>query len=158
MEKKKFKLELCKHKIIIIGVFVVIFVVILAIILARTSFYEDISDDYFESDDTKLVLSLNKEMAAYENGEYEPDITRVVYYYNGDKVTGVRVFYDYDSEEEAKEANEFVVLSDKDWTTGKKLNGKYIIFEVERSQYNNLTTDMVRDNIERMRAIGGTVD
>ena len=49
-------------------------------------------------------------------------------------------------------------MKNKDWTNVKKQNGKYIIFEVLKSKYDGLTTEMVRQNIESMRAAGGTID
>ena len=119
---------------------------VMVIILNRT---QPISDDYFVSDDTKMVMALDATQAAYEESEYEPEWTYVVYHYDGDKIVGAEIYFAYDSDEAAKEADEYVNLGDKEWAYKKELNGKYIVFKVRSGQYADLTSEYVRGIINR---------
>ena len=102
-----------------------------------------LDNSYFKSDAMKLVLSMDRDIASFEDGEYEPDITHVVYYYTGNTINNVRIFFAYDT---------------KNWALKKKLHGKYVVFELDSSQYNQLTTEMVKEGIASMTAAGGTVE
>lgn len=146
------------RKRIILSVAAVAVAIVAIVVGVIVSQEVNLDENYFKSDDTKLVMSLNKATAAFEEGEYEPEVTHLVYYYNGDSITGARVYFEYADEEDAKEANNNINMKNKDWTNVKKQNGKYIIFEVLKSKYDGLTTEMVRQNIESMRAAGGTID
>ncbi len=129
----------------IVAVAAAIVVTGLAVVL---SLPQPISDDYFVSDDVKLVSTLDASQAAYQTGEYEPGTTYIVYYYSGDKITNARVYFKYGSDEEAREAYGHVSLDDKIWAYEKQLNGKYIVFSLMRDQYANLTTEYVRGIID----------
>ncbi len=131
------------YKIILVAVVALVVVIVLAI-SASNSFYEPIDDNYFVSDDSKLILTLTKESASLETSEYEPDITHIVYYYSGDDIIDARVFYSYKSEEEAREADKNIKTDDKNWVTGRKLNGKYIIFNTNSDFRSGLTTSFVK--------------
>lgn len=142
MDRKKLK----QYRILtIVAVVAAVIVTALAVIL---SLPRPISDDYFVNDDTKLVLKLDASQAAYQTGEYEPGTTYVVYYYDGEKITNARIYFKYDSDAEAREANQHISLDDKVWAYEKQLNGKYIVFNLVRDQYANLTTEYVRGIIE----------
>jgi hypothetical protein len=106
----------------------------------------------------KLVLSMDRDIASFEDGEYEPDITHVVYYYTGNTINNVRIFFAYDTKAEAKTAYNNISMEDKNWALKKKLHGKYVVFELDSSQYNQLTTEMVKEGIASMTAAGGTVE
>jgi hypothetical protein len=141
---EKFISFIKKNKKIVIVAAVALIIVIIVAISASNSFYESIDDDYFVSDGSKLVLTLPKKTASFETSEYEPDITHVVYYYSGDDITSARVFFAYNSEEEAREADKNIKSDDKDWMTGRKLNGKYIIFNTNSDFISGLTASFVK--------------
>ncbi|MBQ6486852.1 hypothetical protein IJI89_00275 [Candidatus Saccharibacteria bacterium] len=117
-----------------------------------------LDNSYFKSDAMKLVLSMDRDIASFEDGEYEPDITHVVYYYTGNTINNVRIFFAYDTKVEAKTAYNNISMEDKNWALKKKLHGKYVVFELDSSQYNQLTTEMVKEGIASMTAAGGTVE
>ena len=147
-----------RNKIIGIGCAAVALVLVV-VGLIFLNYQEPIPDDYFKSDGTKLVMSLSPEVSSYiNNEEYEPLVTHVVYYYNGDKVNNAKIYFQYDNEEDAKEADKNLDLSGKTWATGRKVNGKYIVFTVDREQYKDLTVERVERNIKNMRDVGGLVD
>ncbi|MBR5046265.1 hypothetical protein IKX73_01390 [Candidatus Saccharibacteria bacterium] len=149
---KKKKLDL-KSKIILglIGIAIVAAVVVLVVMLNRKESYDD---DYFVSDDAKLVVAIDKELAAYDDSDYEPDVTYILYYYTGDDVTGMKVFFRYDTEEEAKEADENITMDGKFWATDKYLNGRYVIFNVDKEQYEGLVVSDIRKLIDDMKSAG----
>ena len=129
----------------IVAIVAAILVVALAIVLGKP---QSISDDYFVSDDTKLVAKLDASQAAYESGEYEPAWTYIVYEYKGDEITNAKVYFAYDDDEQAREANAHISLDNKVWAYEKQLNGKYIVFSLFKYQYVNLTTEYVRGIID----------
>lgn len=151
-EMKK-KLEQGKN--IIITVAAVLVAVVAIVIGVVVSHEAEITDDYFVSDDTKLVMSLDRDIAAFEEGPYEPQLTHLVYYYTGDEVTSMRIYFAYDTVAEAETADANLNMKDKDFATTKRRNGRYIIFDVVRTRYDGLTVEQVRKNIEAMRAAGG---
>lgn len=157
MKKKSFKDEIKKRWKMILGMGVML-IALIVVIVALSNRMEPIDNDYFVSDDSKLVMSLNRAMANYETSDYEPEVTRIVYYLDGDKVSNVRVFFDYGSEAEAREANDNITMDGKNWATGRKLNGKYIIFDTKSEQKDGLTKEKVEENIESMRVAGGLVE
>lgn len=149
--KKKKKSEVINITFTILAVVVVVVVVGL---VAGFIWREKYNEDYFVSDDSKLVISLDKDIASFEDGDYEPELTRIVYYYDGDTINSMKVFFDYEDEAEAKVANENITMYGKDWATSKNLNGKFIVFEVTKDQYEGLKTEDVRGMINDMKSAG----
>lgn len=133
----------------IITIIVAIAAIVAAVMVVILNRPQPISDDFFVSDDVKMVMALDKTQAAYENGTYRPDWTYVVYYYDGDDITGAEIYFKYDDEEMARAADANISVSDKVWAYEKKLNGKYIVWKVKRGQYADLTTEYVRGIINR---------
>ena len=101
---------------------------------------------------------MNKDVASFEEGEYEPDLTHIVYYYSGDKINNVRIYFAYDSRSDAKYANKKIDMSDKPWAAKKRQLSRYVVFDLTPDQYEGLTTNEVKDSIVGMRAAGGAVD
>ena len=141
----------------IIGIVVLMIVVMVAVGVSLQTM-NNLNDSYFASDKSKLVLTMNKDVASFEEGEYEPDLTHIVYYYTGNDINSVRIFFAYDSKKEAKEANENIDMTNKPWAAKKRLLNKYVVFDLTADQYEHLTTNEVKDSIISMRAAGGAVD
>ncbi|MBQ6375421.1 hypothetical protein IJJ37_00590 [Candidatus Saccharibacteria bacterium] len=138
---------------------IVVMLIVVVVILAVVSRQEPISEGYFRSDDTKLVLSLTPEVSAFElNEEYEPEVTRIVYFYDGNKVTGAKIYFEYADEEAARKAYDNTSMEGKTWATSRRLNGRYIVYSVKAEQYKDLTAEQVRENIAGMKAAGGVVE
>jgi len=135
------------------GVTLVALVVVVIAIL-QVNQLEAIDEKYFVEDDTKIVVSMDAETAAFENSEWEAPMTRVVYYVGADgKIENVRVFYEYDTEVEAREAMRHIELGD--FAIQKKLNGRYIILQAKPEQYEGATADEVRKNMQGIQEIQG---
>lgn len=139
----------------IIGVVVAVAAVLLAVVIALTlSGKGEVNPSIFEPADDRLVASMSAEMASFEDGEYEPEITQIIYYHNGKEITKMEVYFEYESEDEAKKANENVTLVGKEWATGKSLRGRFIVFDVASGQYNGLSVEQMKRTLEDMRAAG----
>ena len=127
---------------------VAICVIIVVIVLSLNK--GAVSDDYFVSDDTKSVISLSS--STTESGGGASVKTHVVYTYDGDKVTSLKTYFEYPSEEAAAAALE----SYKSQPEFKNVeqNGKYIIVTSDSSEYEGLTADDVKQQaaaIEKMQ-------
>lgn len=141
----------------IIGI-VVLTIIIMVAVGVSLQVMNNLNDSYFVSDRQKLVLTMNKEVASFEDGEYEPDYTHVVYYYSGNEIKNVRIFFAYDNRSDAKYANKKIDMTTKPWASKKRQLNKYVVFELNKDQYENLTTNDVKESIVSMKAAGGAVD
>lgn len=129
---------------LIIGI-VAIIAVIFAVVFAVKR--NTLNDDFFVSDSTKLVLTLENNYQE-EGATIVPTKSHLVYYYSGDKITGVKYYYEFPSNEKATEAfNELNTNDDFD-DNNYALSGKYIIFTFPTSQYENLTVEEIRSYLE----------
>lgn len=128
-------------------------VVVIAII--QFSQNEKFDSSYFHDDDKKIVLTMDAETAELDDSEWEPEITHVVYYYNGDKIINARVFYEYENEADAEEANKNLTLGE--FATGKKISGRFVVFDVNPAQYDSLTVEQLRENVELLKEIDALV-
>ena len=120
----------------------IVFVISMIVINNRPKY----NDEYFVSDDSKIVLAMTAE--ASEDGK-TPTTTYVVYYYSEDKITGIKQFYKFDEEAKAKEVFDELDVSGMDWIAEKSLEGHFIIFNLASSQYENLTTQDVKNSVEQ---------
>ena len=150
MEKR-----LNKRKYLVISLAAVAVVAVAIVVGIVSSSGPVLNDDYFVSDGTKLVMSLTPEMAAFEDDANEPDVTHIVYYYNDGKVTDAKVYYEYRTEDLARTAYSNIDMKNRDWTTTRRLSGKYIVFNALKAKYDGMTTEQVQRNIDDMRAAGG---
>ena len=96
-----------KNLIICICAAVVVVVIAIIAIVFATKGSAPIDDSYFVSDDSKYVISLTSDNLDYEDdeyAEYAPLVSHVVYYYSGDKITGMKTYHEYENADAAKEA------------------------------------------------------
>lgn len=137
-----------------VGAILALAVVIALIVVLNQP--EKISQDFFVTDDTKVVMSIDGELSAMEEGEYEPEVTRWVYFHNGEKVTNVKVYYEYEDEEDAAEAFDNITMSE--FVAGKVLNGKYIVLQMKDDELGDISLEDIREQVEAMEAAGVLVD
>lgn len=116
---------------------------------------EKFDSSYFHNDEKKIVLTMDKEIAALDNSIYEPYITHVVYYRDGDRITGVRAFYEYISDEEARKA--YPNLSLGDFANNKKISGRFVVFQVKEAQYKDVTVETLEENIKLLNEIDALI-
>lgn len=140
----------------IIGAVLAAAVVILAVVIALSLGGRNraVDEAIFEPGDNRLVVAMGADMTSFEDSEYEPEVTRIIYYHNGKNITKMEIYFEYQTEDEAKTADENITLDEKDWAESKTLNGRYIIFKVAAGQYKGLTVEEMQETIENMRAAG----
>lgn len=137
-----------------VGLLLVALIVVVMMIL-KFNQNEKIDSSYFHDDDKKIVLTMDRDNATLDDSEFEPEITHVVYYYEGDKIVSARAFYEYDTEAEAEEANKNLELGE--FADSKKINGRFVVFDINNSQYQNLTVTELRKNIELLKQIDALI-
>ncbi len=143
---------------IIVAIAAVVVAIVAALVIGLNLGLSDkINDEYFVSDGRKIVLSLNDEMSGFIDGEFEPGITHLVYYYSGDKINDVKIFFVYDDEEEAELAYDSIGDTYEEWASSKEINGKYLIFKTDSELYEDLSAERLRSDIESMKAVGGAL-
>lgn len=133
------------NKNLIIGICcaVLVVVVIVVAVVFATRGTTKLSDEYFVSDDTKLVLNAGDDEDEFKIHE--------VYTYSGDDITGMTTYYEYKSEAEAKAAlDEYNKASEEEKAgiKGVSVNGKYLVIEVTEDQYEGRTVSDIKELIE----------
>ena len=130
---------------------VVIIIIIVAVINANR-----LGDAYFQSDGSKYVLTME-----YTPSEGDDNVTPLkshnVYTYECDKITGVKVYYQYSDDAAAKKAYDYfsAETDSKDYKT-IAIDGKYVVFEANESEYKDLTTKDVESQIKFIESIKNT--
>ena len=139
------------NKNLIIGICAAVVVVVIAIIAVvfATKGSAPIDDSFFVSDGSKYVISLTSDDIDEET-EYAPAAEHVVYYYSGDKITKMETYYEYADADTAKEAYNALKASGEFDGTDVVLNGKYFVYTAAPSEYEDLTTSDVQEQVELM--------
>ena len=142
------------NKNLIIGVCVAVvalIIVIVAIVMLGRGKVA-LNDDYFKSDDTKYVLTVDTGSMDIdtEGEEYVPVKTHVVYTYSGDEITGMKSYAEYADAATAEKAFNQLKESDEEEAKNAELNGKYIVITHDASDYEGMTASDVKERIELM--------
>lgn len=132
-------------------------VALILVIIAIINFTkrETYDSSYFHDAEGRIVLTMDRDTAALDDSIYEPNITHIVYYYEGNSVTNVKAFYEYLTEDEAKIAYEHLDLGT--FAVSKSLNGRFIVFEINRAMYKDLTVETLKSDVESMKSIDGLI-
>ena len=141
------------NKNLIIGICtaaVAIIAIVIAIIFIVKGSGPTLNDDYFKSDDTKYVMSVDVDPSDLDEDEkeYPPIKAHSVYTYSGDEITSSKTYIEYSDASTAEKA--FKVLKDSGDEEAKnaELNGKYIIITNDKSKYEDLKASEVKEQIE----------
>ena len=154
MANKKSKKSGNKNLIYCIcGVVAVAVVAIVVAVVFLTS-NKPIDDSFFVSDDTKYVLTMNANVFSGQTGEYMPEKIRMVYFYSGDKVTDLKMYYEYEDEEIAKKAADYLKTVDMgEEIADIAVNGKYVIATANKSTFEQMTADDAKQQVELMEML-----
>lgn len=140
----------------ICGTIVAVVLVIVAVIVMLTS-SKKLDESFFVSDGTKYVATLSSGYDIYNvsNIEYAPEKIYLVYFYSNGKVTGVKAYYKYDSESEAKEVRDKLDknIDELDDVDKVEVNGEYLIIVSSKSAYEKMTADDAKQQVEFMEMI-----
>lgn len=154
MSRKKDLARIDKKTWILMALATVAFIIVVIIIVIMNR-PEKIDSSYFHDDNSKIVITMSGDMSALDDSPYESGVVHVVYYYNGDKIINARAFYEYPDEEMAKIAMEKLQVGE--YATNKKMSGKFVIFDLNKTQYEDLTVSELKENIELLKAINALI-
>ena len=112
-----------------------------------------LNDAYFTSDDTKYVLNMDAEDMYIEDEAYAPLKSHLVYTYSGDKITGLKAYYEYADASAASTAYDFYQANNDGTFKEVALDGKYLILTANAEEYENLTPEDVKQQIEFMEML-----
>ncbi len=143
------------HKTWIMVGFAIIALVFVIIAIVKFTKNEKYDSAYFHDDEGKIVLTMDKEAAALDDSKYEPNITHIVYYYRDGVVDNVKAFYEYATEKEAEKAYPNLGLGD--FADSKYRSGRFVIFQVKKSNYENLTVESLKADIENLKGINALI-
>lgn len=140
------------NKNLIIGIcaaVVVVIVIIVAIVLASSG--SKLNDQFFVSDGSKYVLTMDADEMGMEGEEYSPNRVHVVYFYSGDTVTSLQSFYEYTDEAAAKSA--FEAFKELGEEGDYKLDGRYIVLTAPEDEYKDMTATDVKQQVEFLQSL-----
>ncbi|MBP5647668.1 hypothetical protein J6X04_00015 [Candidatus Saccharibacteria bacterium] len=149
-----------ENKNLIVGicsaVIVVALIIVVAVLATRGS---GLNDNYFKSDDTKYVLTVDSEMMGedIESQEYAPTKTHIVYTYSGEEITGMKTYLEYADAATAQKAFDAMKESGEEMGDAK-VDGKYIVATNEASTYEGMTTEDVKQQIQAIELLQNIKD
>lgn len=120
------------------GVIATVSLIIIVWVFITTLNKPPVSDEYFVSDDTKSVISMDPEEKTSTSSSH----THIVYEYDGENVTSLKTYFEYPDPETARNAYES--LKDQPEFKNSELKDKYIIVTADPSQFKGLTASDVR--------------
>ncbi len=141
-DNKKLIICICSAVVAIIAI-----VVIAIVIIKNTK--PALNDDYFKSDDTKLVITID----GGDTGEYSAVKQHQVYNFSGEKITGLKSYAEFENADEAKLAYDNYKTTKEGDFKAIELDGKYVIFTVDEAQYKDLTTSAIKQYIELFESL-----
>lgn len=130
---------------------IVVALIVVAIVLSAKGAVID--DNYFVSDGAKYVLT--EEGGTPAGDDIVPLRTHYVYYYSGDRITGLKAFYEYADADQAKIALDLLSRERSEEYKSIAQNGKYVVLEANPSDYESITATDVKNEIELRESIKG---
>ena len=151
-EKKKLNKNLL---VAIIGVAAAaITVLVLVLVLGRGN--GELNENWFKSDGSKLVLTIESDPAMVAENEQTPINSHLVYTYSGETVTGLKVYYQYENPVKAQAAYEILHDSNNGQYKDVLIDGRYVILVAVDSEYEHLKASDVKQQIDFMEMMKGT--
>lgn len=155
MAKKKDNKNLITGIIAAVAAVALIAVIVVVVIMSN----KKLDESYFVSDDTKYVLALDaySGMVSLDTNEYEPEKVYMIYFYSGDEVTDLKVYYEYEDDATAKEAadyfNELNNEEEETQVEAVEANGNYVVITMAKELYEDMTADDAKEQVEFMEMI-----
>ena len=130
------------NKNLIIGICcaVLVIVVIIVAVVFATRGTTKLSDAYFVTDDTKYVVTMDR-----EEDDDTSSAVKVHYVFNhsGDKITGAAIYAEFENEDAAKAAFE-EYKKENDDTENMSVDGKYIVTKADQKDYEDYTLEDIK--------------
>lgn len=141
--------ENSKNKLmaIIAGAVLVVAAIVIAIVMINKNQGEVLDDNFFKTSDSKIVLSNT-------SNSTDPSVAKKVhqvYTIDGDKITGLKVYSEFETEQAAKDADAKPEVEEA-MKSGNykdhKVQGKFIIITMNDSMYESLTVEQLKMTAE----------
>ena len=143
-----------KNKLIAIiaGAVLVVAAVVVAFILINKNKGEVLDENFFKTGDNKVVLAfdLSNSTTTTTTGPVAKKMYQV-FSVSGDKITGLKVYTEYENEAAAKEADarpEVEEAVKNGQALDHKVNGKYLVASMPESMYAESTVEQLRASAE----------
>ena len=121
----------------------VVVAIVVAVVLINKNKGEVLNDDFFKTTNEKIVISNTADST-------DPTVAKKVhqvYFINGDKITGLKVYSEFESEQAAKDADAKPEVAEA-MKTGMykehKVEGKYIIVTMADSVYQSTNVEQLK--------------
>ena len=143
------------NKKLIVGICVaIVAVIIIVVTIIFLNLNRPLDDSFFVSDGSKLVLTLSSDDVDMEDPEYNPVKTHIVYFYSGETITNLKAYYEYENQEAATAAADYIKEHYIEDEYAKiEVSGKYAIFTTNQENFQDLTTSEVKEQIEFMQSL-----
>jgi len=133
---------------IVAGAVLVVAAIVVGVVMINKNKGEVLNDDFFKTDSTKIVISNS-------GGDgTDPTVAKKVhqvYSIDGDKITGLKVYSEFESEQAAKDADAKPEVAEA-MKTGMykdhKVNGKFIVVTMADSAYQDVTVEQLKTTAE----------
>ncbi len=149
-EKKVAKKD---KKGLIIGSCVTVLIIAIIVVVAILINKNSLNDSFFVSDGSKYVLNYTAEELGIEDEEYAPAKAHYVYFYSGDSFTDVKAYYEFENEETAKGAFDYLNENEKEEYKDISLKGKFVILTANESDYANMKPSDIEQQIKIMEKL-----
>ena len=136
---------------ICIGVILVVAIIVAIVIALNNNGIS--STNYFESNDTQLVMTLDANELITSGEEFAPLRARIVYKYSGDKITDVTSYYEFENSNSAKAGLDYLIAQNEGNYKDIYIDGNYVVIVSNESDYSDLTIKDVKDQIEFMEML-----
>lgn len=149
-----------KNKLIAIiaSAVLVIAAIVIAVVVINKNKGEVLDDNFFKTTDSKIVMTTTSDSS-------DPTVAKKVhqvYTIDGDKITGLKVYSEFESEQAAKDADakpEVAEAMKSGMYKDHKVQGKFIIVTMSDELYKSLTVEQLKMTAEALEsAIQNGVD
>ena len=142
-----------KNKLIaiIVGAVLAIAIVVVAVVLINNR-GETLDDNFFKTDNSKIVISNSGDGS-------DPSVAKKVhqvYFVDGDKITGLKIYSEFESEQAAKDADarpEIAEAMKSGNYKDHKVQGKFIIITLNDTMYKDVTVEQLRSTAELLNKV-----
>lgn len=141
-----------RRNLIIGGCIAAVAAIIVIVVVVIANIPKPIDDSFFVSDGTKYVLNLDSDYVEIED-EYAPVKSHLVYFYSGDDVTSLKIYYEYATAEDAASAYEQIASENDGAYQSVYRDGKYVVLVANEADYEELRASDIKQQIEFMDLI-----
>ena len=149
-EKKKLK------KNLLVAVIGAVAAIVTVLVLVFSHGGGELNENWFQSDNSKLVLTIESDPTMVAENEQTPINSHLVYTYSDETVTSLKVYYQYENTVKAKTAYDTLHDSNNGQYKDVLLDGRYVVLVAVDSEYEHLKASDVKQQIDFMEMMKNT--